>query len=124
MRHLSSLVRVFGVCFSLLSASTVFADTAVSVKEADALIKDDIANAQVLIEMCPSLIGKNTKFDQNIKKMVGSYLSTYSDKSASLESLQKDAEFQALLKDAREAAKEVDKAEQKSVCEDALNFEE
>ena len=70
-----------------------------------------------------SLIGKNAKFDENIKKMVGSYLSTYSDKSASLESLQKDGEFQSLLKDAREAAKEVEKAEQKSVCEDVLNFE-
>jgi uncharacterized protein Yka (UPF0111/DUF47 family) len=73
--------------------------------------------------MCPSIIGKNAKFDENIKKMVGSYLSTYSDKSASLESLQKDGEFQSLLKDAREAAKEVEKAEQKSVCEDVLNFE-
>ena len=123
MRHLSNFIRVFGVGFSLLTASVVFADEAVSVKEADALIKDDIANAQVLIEMCPALIGKNVKFDQNIKQMVASYLSNYSDKSASIESLQKDEEFQSLLKDAREAAKEVEKSEQKSVCEDVLNFE-
>lgn len=123
MRHLSNFIRVFGVSFSLLTASVVFADEAVSVKEADALIKDDIANAQVLIEMCPILIGKNAKFDQNIKQMVASYLSNYSDKSASIESLQKDGEFQSLLKDAREAAKEVEKSEQKSVCEDVLNFE-
>lgn len=122
MRHLSNFIRVFGVSFSLLTASVVFADEAVSVKEADALIKDDIANAQVLIEMCPALIGKNAKFDQNIKQMVASYLSNYSDKSASIESLQKDGEFQSLLKDAREAAKEVEKSEQKSVCEDVLNF--
>lgn len=123
MRHLSNFIRVLGISFSLLTASVVFADEAVSVKEADALIKDDIANAQVLIEMCPALIGKNEKFDQNIKQMVASYLSNYSDKSASIESLQKDGEFQSLLKDAREAAKEVEKSEQKSVCEDVLNFE-
>ena len=123
MRHLSNFIRVLGISFSLLTASVVFADEAVSVKEADALIKDDIANAQVLIEMCPALIGKNAKFDQNIKQMVASYLSNYSDKSASIESLQKDGEFQSLLKDAREAAKEVEKSEQKSVCEDVLNFE-
>ncbi|MCM1958273.1 hypothetical protein NCZ17_02670 [Acinetobacter modestus] len=123
MRHLSTFIRVLGVSFSLLTAPAIFADTTVSTKEADALIKDDIANAQVLIEMCPSLIGKNAKFDQNIKKMVSSYLSNYSDKSASLESLQKDGEFQSLLKDAREAAKEVEKPEQKSVCDDVLNFE-
>ena len=87
------------------------------------MIKDDIANAQVLIEMCPNLIGKNAKFDQNIKKMVDSYLGSYSDKSASLESLQKDGEFSSLLKDARQAATEVDKAEQQAVCEEVLNFE-
>ena len=73
MRHLSSFVRVLAVSFTFLVAPAVFADAA-SVKEADALIKDDIANAQVLIEMCPNLIGKNAKFDQNIKKMVDSYL--------------------------------------------------
>ena len=113
MRHLSSFVRVLAVSFTFLVAPAVFADAA-SVKEADALIKDDIANAQVLIEMCPNLIGKNAKFDQNIKKMVDSYLGSYSDKSASLENLQKDA---------RQAATEVDKAEQKAVCEEVLNFE-
>ncbi|MEB6479434.1 MULTISPECIES: MCR_0457 family protein [Acinetobacter] len=123
MRHLSNFLKVFGVSFTLFTAPVVFADEAVSVKEADALIKDDIANAQVLIEMCPALIGKNAKFDQNIKKMVGTYLSNYSDKSASLESLQKDAEFKSLLKDAHEAATEVDKTEQKAVCEEVLNFE-
>ena len=122
MRHLSSFVRVLTVSFTFLVAPAVFADAA-SVKEADALIKDDIANAQVLIEMCPNLIGKNAKFDQNIKKMVDSYLGSYSDKSASLENLQKDAEFNTLLKDARQAATEVDKAEQQAVCEEVLNFE-
>lgn len=122
MRHLSSFVRVLAVSFTFLAAPAVFADAA-SVKEADALIKDDIANAQVLIEMCPNLIGKNAKFDQNIKKMVDSYLGSYSDKSASLESLQKDGEFSSLLKDARQAATEVDKAEQQAVCEEVLNFE-
>ena len=122
MRHLSSFVRVLTVSFTFLVAPAVFADAA-SVKEADALIKDDIANAQVLIEMCPNLIGKNAKFDQNIKKMVDSYLGSYSDKSASLESLQKDDEFSSLLKDARQAATEVDKAEQQAVCEEVLNFE-
>ena len=122
MRHLSSFVRVLTVSFTFLVAPAVFADAA-SVKEADALIKDDIANAQVLIEMCPNLIGKNAKFDQNIKKMVDSYLGSYSDKSASLENLQKDAEFNTLLKDARQAATEVDKAEQQAVCKEVLNFE-
>ncbi|MDR7015017.1 hypothetical protein [Acinetobacter sp. 3657] len=123
MRHLSKFIRVFGVAFSLLTAQAIYANEAVSVQEANALIKDDIANAQVLIEMCPKLIGKNAQFDQNIKTIIASYLSGYSDKSASLESLQQDAEFKDLLKDAREATKEVDRAEQKTVCQEVVDFE-
>lgn len=123
MRHLSNFIRVFAVSFAFLTAPIAFANDAVSVKEADALIKDDIANAQVMIEMCPTLIGKNAKFDQNIQKMLGTYLGSYSDKTVTLESLQKDTEFQTLLKDARNAAKQVDQAEQKSVCEEVLHFE-
>ncbi|EFF82151.1 MCR_0457 family protein [Acinetobacter haemolyticus] len=122
MRHLSKFIRIIGVSFSLFTAQAIFAE-AISVQEADALIKDDIANAQVLIEMCPKLIGKNAKFDQNINQIIGSYLEGYSNKSASLQSLQTDNDFKISLKEARAAAKEVDQAEQKSVCEDVLNFE-
>ncbi|APR69908.1 MULTISPECIES: MCR_0457 family protein [Acinetobacter] len=122
MRHLSKFIRIIGVSFSLFTAQAIFAE-AISVQEADALIKDDIANAQVLIEMCPKLIGKNAKFDQNINQIIASYLEGYSNKSASLQSLQTDNDFKISLKEARAAAKEVDQAEQKSVCEDVLNFE-
>lgn len=122
MRHLSKFIRIIGVSFSLFTAQAIFAE-AISVQEADALIKDDIANAQVLIEMCPKLIGKNAKFDQNINQIIASYLEGYSNKSASLQSLQTDNDFKISLKEARVAAKEVDQAEQKSVCEDVLNFE-
>ncbi|RSN78983.1 MCR_0457 family protein [Acinetobacter haemolyticus] len=122
MRHLSKFIRIIGVSFSLFTAQAIFAE-AISLQEADALIKDDIANAQVLIEMCPKLIGKNAKFDQNINQIIASYLEGYSNKSASLQSLQTDNDFKISLKEARAAAKEVDQAEQKSVCEDVLNFE-
>ena len=47
MRHLSSFVRVLAVSFTFLAAPAVFADAA-SVQEADALIKDDIANAVLI----------------------------------------------------------------------------
>ncbi|QER39221.1 hypothetical protein F2A31_05690 [Acinetobacter suaedae] len=122
MRHLSKFIRIIGVSFSLFTAQAIFAE-AISVQEADALIKDDIANAQVLIEMCPKLIGKNAKFDQNINQIIASYLEGYSNQSASLQSLQTDSDFKISLKEARAAAKEIDQAEQKSVCEDVLNFE-
>ena len=122
MKNLSYFVRLCALSLTFLASSITFAAGA-DVNEENTLIKDDIASAQVLTEMCPSLIGKNAKFDQNIKKMVSSSLSGYSDKSATFERLQKDAEYQSLLKDARTAAKEVDHAEQKTACEDILTSE-
>ena len=122
MNNLSHFIRLCALSLTFLSSSTTFAAKA-DVNEENSSIKDDIASTQVLTEMCPSLIGKNAKFDQNIKKMISASLSDYSDKSATFESLQKDAEYQSLLKDARAAAKEVDSAEQKTVCEDTLNSE-
>ena len=122
MKNLSYFVRLCALNLTFVTSSIAFAANA-DINEENTLIKDDIASAQVLTEMCPSLIGKNAKFDQNIKKMVSSSLSGYSDKSATFESLQKDAEYQSLLKDARTAAKEVDNAEQKTACEDILTSE-
>lgn len=122
MKNLSYFVRLCALSLTFVTSSITFAAGA-DVNEENTLIKDDIASAQVLTEMCPSLIGKNAKFDQNIKKMVSSSLNGYSDKSATFESLQKDAEYQSLLKDARTAAKEVDNAEQKTACEDILTSE-
>lgn len=34
-----------------------------------------------MAEVCPAVIGKNAKFDGNIKLLVQSYLADYSDKS-------------------------------------------
>ena len=88
MKHLSHFIRLCALSLTFATSSIAFAANA-DINEENTLIKDDIASAQVLTEMCPSLIGKNAKFDQNIKKMVSSSLSGYSDKSATFESLQK-----------------------------------
>ena len=85
MKNLSYFVRLCALSLTFVTSSITFAAGA-DVNEENTLIKDDIASAQVLTEMCPSLIGKNAKFDQNIKKMVSSSLSGYSDKSATFES--------------------------------------
>ena len=37
--------------------------------------------------------------------------------------LQSDSEYQSILQEARTDAKGTDKAEQKSVCDDVVNFE-
>ena len=68
-------------------------------------------------------MGKNATFDSNIKLLVKSYLADYSDKSMTYEKIQSDSEYQNLLKEAREAAKETAADEQKAVCDDVLNYE-
>ena len=124
MRYLSKFIYMFGAGITLLVTSSTFAADADLTRETDMLIKEDIANAQVLIEMCPTLIGKNIKFDQNIQKMMDMYFNHYSDKSASLQSLQNDDEFKSLLQEVHQAATEISQTEQKSICEDVLNFKE
>jgi predicted nucleic acid-binding protein len=76
MKHLSHFIRLCALSLTFATSSIAFAANA-DINEENTLIKDDIASAQVLTEMCPSLIGKNAKFDQNIKKMVSSSLSGY-----------------------------------------------
>ncbi|WP_130802915.1 MCR_0457 family protein [Acinetobacter ihumii] len=92
--------------------------------ENNALVKEDIAGTQVLSEVCPALIGKNAKFEQNIQKLIQMNLKQYTGQTMTLSVLQNDAEYKALLDDAHKAVKETPADEQKSVCEDVLNFED
>ena len=87
------------------------------------IVKEDIASAQIMAEMCPATIGKNAKFDANIKTLVQSYLADYADKSMTYEKIQSDSEYKSLLDEARQVAKETPKDEQQSVCNDVLNYQ-
>ena len=61
-------------CLFTLTAITfsqmAFANEALSQAERNALVKEDIAGTQVLSEVCPTLIGKNATFEQNIQKLL------------------------------------------------------
>lgn len=116
MKHLSRFIRFSALSFALVATTAVYANA-----EDDEIIREDIASAQVMTETCPAAIGKNAKFDQNIQKAISALLGKYSNKSATFENLQKDAEYQEVLTEAREAAKEVDSEEQKTVCEEVAD---
>ncbi|KAB0623610.1 hypothetical protein F7P75_13840 [Acinetobacter gandensis] len=118
-----ALRGILGLGLAALLSQAVIADDGFTQDEANTIVKEDIASAQVMAEVCPALIGKNAKFDTNITTLTQSYLADYSDKSMTLAKLQADSEYKSVLEEARQAAKETDKSEQKSVCDDVLNYE-
>ena len=118
-----SFRSLLGLGFAAVFSQAVIADEGLTQAEANTIVKEDVASAQVMAEVCPAVIGKNAKFDGNIKLLVQSYLADYSDKSMTYESIQSDSEYKAVLSEARETAKETTADEQKSVCDDVLNYQ-
>ena len=112
-----------GLGFAALLSQAVLADEGLTQAEANTINKEDIASTQVMAEVCPAIVGKNAKFDHNIHQLIQSYLQEYSDKSMTYDKIQADTEYKSVLDEARQAAKETSKDEQKSVCDDVVNYD-
>lgn len=112
-----------GLGLAALLSQAVLADEGLTQAEANTIVKEDLASAQVMAEVCPAIVGKNAKFDHNIHQLIQSYLQDYSDKSMTYDKIQADTEYKSVLDEARQAAKETSKDEQKSVCDDVVNYE-
>ena len=123
MIKLISFRSLLSLGIAALLSQAVLANEGLTPAEANTMVKEDIASAQVMIEVCPAIIGKNAKFDHNTHQLIQSYLQNYSDKSMSFDKIQSDTEYKSILNEAREAAKETSKDEQKSVCDDVVNYE-
>ena len=117
------LRNFFGLGMAIMISQSAFALDGLSTEEANTLVKEDIAAAQVMTEFCPALVGQGPKIESNIQTLIQTYLQDYSDKSMTYAKLQSDSEYQSILQEARTDAKGTDKAEQKSVCDDVVNFE-
>lgn len=109
-------------CIALLSMSMTTMATAetLSPAELDLLVKEDIATAQVLTEICPRFIGENAKINAHVDQFTQSSLKSLANPATTLAQLQADAEYQAAYTEAKKAAVEYDQAEQKQGCEDIL----
>lgn len=112
-----------GLGFAALLSQAVLADEGLTQAEANTIVKEDLASTQVMAEVCPAIVGKNAKFDHNIHQLIQSYLQDYSDKSMTYDKIQADTEYKSVLDEARQAAKETSKDEQKSVCDDVVNYD-
>ena len=123
MIKLISFRSLLSLGVAALLSQAVLANEDLTPAEANTMVKEDIASAQVMTEVCPAIIGKNAKFDHNTHQLIQSYLQNYSDKAMSFDKIQSDTEYKSILNEAREAAKETSKDEQKSVCDDVVNYE-
>ena len=123
MIKLISFRSLLSLGVAALLSQAVLANEGLTPAEANTMVKEDIASAQVMIEVCPAIIGKNAKFDHNTHQLIQSYLQDYSDKSMNYDKIQSDTEYKSILNEARQAAKETSKDEQKSVCDDVVNYE-
>ena len=123
MIKLISFRSLLSLGVAALLSQAVLANEGLTPAEANTMVKEDIASAQVMIEVCPAIIGKNAKFDHNTHQLIQSYLQDYSDKSMNFDKSQSDTEYKSILNEARQAAKETSKDEQKSVCDDVVNYE-
>ena len=116
-----SLTRTISFAFITLCAQSTFAES-LTAQESDLIAKEDIAATQVLLEVCPALIGDNAAFKTKIETLTQSFLKDLS-KATTLAQLQQDGEYQAALKEARANVKEVDQPEQKTVCNDDFELD-
>lgn len=112
----------FIALITVSNQSSVFAEEVLSRAELDVIVKEDIASAQVLTEICPSIIGNKTELNKNIEKFTQLNLKRLSNPATTLTALQQDSEYQAAYKDAKKATTEIDDAERKSECENVLTL--
>jgi hypothetical protein len=106
---------------TLFAQNAAFAENLNSV-ELDEMVKEDIASAQVLLEICPASISGKPEFKQNIEKFTESSLKRLSNPSTTFAQLQQDATYKAAYADAKSSSSEVSKDEQKTECENILTL--
>ncbi len=117
-----SLFSAFALSLAVSVSPSVMASE-LTVDENNTIVKEDIASAQVMAEVCPAMIGQNAKLDSIIQTLIQSYLADYSDKGMSYQKLQADSEYKSLLGEARQGAKQTRTDEQKTVCEEILDYQ-
>lgn len=116
------IVTSIGFALATLFSNNLYANNDLSQAEAETIVKEDLASVQVMAESCPALIGQNTKFDQNIQKLIQEHLSEFSDTSISYDKIQNDQEYKTLLNEAREGATQISKSEQQQACNEVVSY--
>lgn len=127
-----NVVKTLGLSF-LIAASTfvptVFAADKQSETEkievtpmSDEISPRELAVIYVLSETCPTLIGKDLKFNKAYDTLVKSYLSNEKNAVEILSKRMQTKEYTESLKEAREIAKAASDEDNRQICNDVRNY--
>ena len=114
-----SLTRV--VCITTLTflSSTLVQANLISKAELDLVVKEDIAAAQVLNEICPALITDASKIKQQVNQFTLDSLKHLST-TISFEKLKSDPEYQHAFQEALAENEEYSQQEKKQGCDELM----
>ena len=127
-----NVVKALGLSF-LIAASTfvptVFAADKQSETEkievtpvSDEVSPQELAVIYVLSETCPTLIGKDLKFNKAYDTLVKSYLSNEKNAVEMLSKRMQTKEYKQPLKEARDIAKAASDEDNRQICDDVRNY--
>ena len=128
-KHIFAQLSLSLLIMSSFATSPVFAADKKSVAEkievtpiSEDVTKEELAAIYVLSEICPSLIGKDLKFNKAYEKLVKAYSSNEDDAVDVLKKRVKSKDFKAALKEARSDAKAASDDDNRQICDDVRNY--
>ncbi|NHB57754.1 MCR_0457 family protein [Acinetobacter shaoyimingii] len=85
--------------------------------------KEELAAIYVLSEICPKLIKVDDEFKTGYTHLLKDYLPNEKSPQTTLNSLAKQKDFKAALKQARDDAKHATEKENQQICEDVKKYQ-
>ncbi|HBG83396.1 MAG TPA: hypothetical protein DDX00_06415 [Acinetobacter radioresistens] len=84
--------------------------------------QEELAAVYVLSEICPGLIGKDQKFNEGYSRLAQAHMPGEKNAVSALEKRSKAKNFQSVLKEARQDAKNAGKSKNTQVCRDVASY--
>ncbi|MDQ8934456.1 MCR_0457 family protein [Acinetobacter rudis] len=84
---------------------------------------EELAAIYVLSEICPSLLKKQSGFEQGYNNLLKDYLPQEKKPADYLSNLSQQSHFKAVLKQAREDAKSAGDQANIEICQDVVNYQ-
>ena len=128
-KHIFAQLSLSLLIMSSFATSPVFAADKKTVADkievtpiSEDVTKEELAAIYVLSEICPSLIGKDLKFNKAYEQLVKAYLSNEDDAVDVLKKRANSKDFKAALKEARNDAKAASDDDNRQICDDVRNY--
>ena len=128
-KHIFAQLSLSLLIMSSFATSPVFAADKKSVAEkievtpiSEDVTKEELSAIYVLSEICPSLIGKDLKFNKAYEKLVKAYSSNEDDAVDVLKKRVKSKDFKAALEEARNDAKAASDNDNLQICDVVRNY--